>query len=180
MKLNVRIITATLFFMLSLSCFASAEEIMGRCVGFDKGKNQIRIIRDMNNDKAKPDFQLPIQTFTIPENTVVKDGLRIKLDLQDNKLKYYDEATDAIKVLDFQLISKKENVLPLDKEVVGEKFPAIDKAKKTVTIYSKRQKLLTVISVQDEVLELPLKVFDSGDDVKITTVEPGKAAKIDK
>ena len=50
----------------AMGCLASvalAEEIMGRCVMFDKAKNTITVIKDTNNDKANPNFQLPTATI---------------------------------------------------------------------------------------------------------------------
>lgn len=158
---------------------AFAEEIMGRCVAFDKDKNSITIVKDANNDKANPNFQLPPATFPVPAGTDVKAGKRIKLDTKENKLTYFDDATSAFKIIAFTLTDKQEGVEPTDARVASSKFPAIDKAKKTVTIYSKRQKVLTVLTVADDALALPEKTYDSGDDLKLT-VEGGKVTKIDK
>lgn len=180
MKKSFRIIAMTATLLGFMTSFACAEEVMGRCVAYDKTKNTISIIKDFNNNKANPDFQLPLLTYSLPEGTTAKEGKRIKLDLNENKLKYYDDTTNSLKTIDFKLVEKKENIQPLDRIVVGEKFPAIDKAKKTVTIYSKRQKVLTVISVDDNALSLPEKIYDSGDDIKVTVGEPGKAVKIEK
>lgn len=159
---------------------AQADEIMGRCVGFDKDKGTITIIKDAKNDKANPDFQLPAATYTAPSGTEgIKAGKRTKLDLKENKLKYYDDASSSFKTIDFTLVEKKENIIPEDAIVANKKFPAIDKDKKTVTIYSKRQQVLTVIGVKDDALALSDKVYDSGDDLKLT-VDGNKITKIEK
>lgn len=159
---------------------SGAEEVMGRCVVYDKAKNTITIIKDANNDKANPNFQLPPVTYELPSGAEpVKFGKRIKLDTKESKMKYYDDASNSFKTIDFTLIEKKEAVEPNDARVATGKFPAIDKEKKTVTIYSKRQKVLTVLSVPADALTLSEKVYDSGDDLKLT-VEGGKITKLEK
>jgi hypothetical protein len=54
------------------------------------------------------------------------------------------------------------------------KFPVVDKEKKTITVYSKRQKLLTVAQVADEYLGLPASTWDAGDEVRVYYLEQGK------
>lgn len=180
MKLSCRIVVLSL---LALSLFASAalaETIMGRVVAFDKAKRIITVVKDANNDKANPDFQLPPVSFELPSDVDrVKAGKRIKLDLKENKLKYFDDASVSFKTIDFTLVEKKEGIEAEDPIVANSSFPAIDKEKKTVSIFSRRQKVLTIISVPDDALNLPVNVYDSGDDLTLT-VEGGKLTKIEK
>ena len=167
----------------AMGCLASvalAEEIMGRCVMFDKAKNTITIIKDTNNDKANPNFQLPAATYELPSGAEpVKFGKRIKLDTKENKMKYYDDISHSFKTIDFTLVEKKEAVEPSDALVANSKFPVINKEKKTVSIYSKRQKVLTVISVSADAAALSENIYDSGDDLKLS-VDGGKITKIEK
>lgn len=180
MKFVGKIIVLIFIAISFLASHALAEEVMGRCVAFDKDKGTISIIKDVKNDKANPDFQLPPVSFALPSGAeAVKAGKRIKLDLKENKLKYFDDASASFKTLDFTLVEKKDGIEPEDALVANKKFPAIDKEKKTVTIYSKRQKALTVISMGADALALSEKVYDSGDDLKLT-VEGGKLTKIEK
>ncbi len=167
----------------ALGCFASfalAEEIMGRCVAFDQAKNTITVIKDVNNNKANPNFQLPPVTYMLPGGAEpVKFGKRINLDTKENKMKYFDDASNSFKIIDFTLIEKKEAVEPNDVLVANSKFPVINKEKKTVSIYSKRQKVLTVISVSADAAGLSENIYDSGDDLKLT-VDGSKITKIEK
>ena len=43
----------------------------------------------------------------------------------------------------------------------------MDKTRKTITIYSKRQAILTTFSVPDEYFMLPADTWDNGDEVRI-------------
>ena len=67
----------------------------------------------------------------------------------------------------------KDNPLVADK-----KLPAVDKEKKTVTIYSGRQKLYAVIALPEEYLDRPAATWDAGDEVRIFYKEPGKALRL--
>ena len=53
----------------------------------------------------------------------------------------------------------------------------VDKDKKTITIYSGRQKILETISVPEEYLSLPPSTWDAGDEVRIYYKEEGKALR---
>jgi hypothetical protein len=57
------------------------------------------------------------------------------------------------------------------------KFPAIDKTRKTITIYSKRLKSVTTFSVPDEYFSLPVDTWDNGDEVRIYYKQDGIAAR---
>lgn len=163
-----------------LTSVALAEEVMGRCVAFDKAKNTITIIKDTNNNKVNPNFQLPPATYELPGGAeAVKVGKRIDLDTKASKLKYYDDLSHSFKTIDFTLVEKKEAVEPSDALVASAKFPVINKDKKTVSIYSKRQKMLTVISVSADAAALSESIYDSGDDLKLT-VDGSKITKIEK
>jgi len=180
MKLFGKVLILSTVAMGLFASAALAEEVMGRCVAYDKAKNTIAIIKDTNNDKANPNFQLPAVTYTLPSGAEpVKFGKRINLDTKANKMKYYDDTSSSFKMIDFTLVEKKEAVEPNDALVANGKFPVINKEKKTVSIYSKRQKALTVISVSADAAALPEYTYDSGDDLKLS-VDGGKITKIEK
>ncbi len=64
-----------------------------------------------------------------------------------------------------------------DPALQGKSFPVIDKGKKTITIYSGRQKILETISVPEEYLDLPPSTWDAGDEVRIYYKQEGKALR---
>jgi hypothetical protein len=64
-----------------------------------------------------------------------------------------------------------------DPLVKDKKLPAVDKDKKTITIYSGRQKLYVVVQVGDEFMKYPDAEWDAGDEVRIYYKEDGKALR---
>jgi hypothetical protein len=59
----------------------------------------------------------------------------------------------------------------------AKKFPVVDKDKKTISIYSGRQKILVTFSLPEEYFALPATVWDAGDEVRVYYREEGKALR---
>ena len=112
-----------------------------------------------------------------------KAGLRMKLDAKKNEVTIYDPTTQSFKTLAYTLIEQKEGVAkdnPLvfdSSQNKARKFPAVDRDKKTITIYSSRQKMLTTISLPEEYFKLDDSTWDAGDEVRIYYKEEGKALR---
>lgn len=162
----------------------------GRVVKMDRDKGVVTLIRDANNDSQNPDYtHLPAHAYTIPKNPKEmgpepKAGLRMKLDTKKNEIVIYDPASQKFKTIPYTLIDQKEHVAKEDPVVwdaaqkKAKKFPAVDKDKKTITIYSGRQKILTTFSLPDEYFSLPESTWDAGDEVRIYYKEEGKALRL--
>ncbi len=162
----------------------------GRVVKLDKDKSTVVFIRDVKNDSQNPDYShLPALTYTLPKDPhemgpEPKAGLRLKLDTKKNEITIYDPAAAKFKTIQYTLIEQKENVAKDDPLVYdsaqkkAKKFPAVDKDKKTITIYSGRQKILTTFSLPEEYFSLPDSTWDSGDEVRVYYKEDGKALRL--
>lgn len=160
--------------------------IQGRVVEFDKGKRQITFVTEIAHDWKNPRYKgLPPVTMTLPVDPAEmgpepKAGGRIELDLAGNKFIIYDKATQGFKDVPFTLVDSLKGVEgehPLLMDAASgqpKKFPVVDKEKKTITVYSKRQKLLTVAQVADEYLALPVSTWDAGDEIRGYYLEEGK------
>ncbi|MBA4348736.1 MAG: DUF4881 domain-containing protein [Thermodesulfovibrio sp.] len=163
----------------------------GRAIAFDKEKRTVTIIRDRNEDPKKPDYTvLPPHTYALPVEIggeprmgpEPKVGLRMKLDAKKSEIIIFDTAAQNFKVIPFKTIEKKENVdkkspLLLDKDGKPTKFPIVDREKKTITLYSGRQKILETFNIPDEYFALPDYTWDAGDEVRIYYREEGKSLK---
>jgi hypothetical protein len=161
----------------------------GRAIQFDNTKGTVTIIRDKKADPQNPDYSyLPPMTYALPPDPKEmgpdpKVGLRMKLDTKNKQIIIFDQATQSFKTIIYTLIDQKENI-DKDNPLVYDKakdkaitFPVVDRAKKTITLYSKRQKILTTFTVPDEYLALPDHTWDSGDEVRIYYKEEGKARR---
>ena len=170
--------------ILAYGCGEMGKVDQGRVIAFDKAKGTVTLIRDMKADPKNPDYsQLPPFVYEIPKDfnemgPEPKAGLRMKLDAKAKQITIFDPASQNFKKIDFTLIDQKEGVDAEDPLVKDKKFPLVDKEKKAITLYSKRQKLLTTFSVPDEYFALPAGAWDAGDEVRIYYKEAGKARRL--
>lgn len=170
-------------------CKEYGKVMQGRVVEFDKDKKQVVFVTEVSHDWKNPRYKgLPPVTMTLPIDPMEmgpepKAGGRIELDMASNKFIIYDKATQAFKDVPFTLKDSLKNVegdhpLLVD-AATGQpkKFPLVDKEKKTITVYSKRQKVLTTVEVADEYLSLPASTWDAGDECRVYYVEEGKSQR---
>ncbi len=145
---------------LALTC-SSGKVDQGRVVKFDKDSGTVTIIRNFACRAGKTDYRLPAVVYTMPDRADMeqepKPGERIKLDTRDSlKITYYDSKAGKLETIPYALIDQKENVdgdSSLVFDASSEKardFPVVDTEKKTITVYSSRQKILTTFSLPEE------------------------------
>jgi hypothetical protein len=164
-------------------CTESGKVDQGRVVAFDKDKKLVTIIRDKKIDTLNPDYSyLPPLTYALPADPgetgpLPKAGGRMKLDAEKNQIIIFDPKIQNFKTIDFKPIEKKTGVEREDSLVKGKKFPVVDPQKKTVTIYSSRQKLLETFGLPEEYFALPESTWDAGDEVRIYYKEEGKSLR---
>ncbi len=168
---------------LALGCAEGGKVDQGRVVEFDAAKRLVIIIRDVKNDAVNPDYSyLPPLTYALPEDPAETGPLplaggRLKLDAEKNQIKIYNPKTKSFLWIDFKPIEKKTGIDRSNPLVKDKRFPVVDKAKKTITLYSARQKILETIEVPEEYLEWPESTWAAGDEVRIYYKEEGKALR---
>jgi len=175
--------------VLLMGCSDPGKVDQGRVIKFDKEARTVTMIRDKANDAQNPDYTyLPPVTYSLPTNLAEmgpepKAGGRMKIDNKKNQITIFDPATQNFKTIDFVMVDFKENIdknhpLVYDKEAdKAKKFPVIDKEKKTVTIYSGRQKTLSVIQLPEEYFSMPDSTWDAGDEARVYYKEEGKSLR---
>ncbi len=174
---------------LGFGCGELGKVDQGRVIEFDKEKMTATLIRDVKADPAKPEYTLlPPFTYQLPTNEMEmgpepKAGYRMKLDTKKNQIIIYDTVTQNFLTIDYKLVDQKENLDPKDPLVYdkatdkAKKFPVIDRDKKTITVYSKRLKIMTTFTPPDEYFARSDKTWDAGDEVRIYYKEEGKAKR---
>lgn len=183
-------LSAALSLALFFGCSDFGKVDQGRVVAYNKQAGTVTYIRDRKGEPMNADYSgLPPVTFTIPANPQEmgpepKAGLRMKLDTQKSQVVIFDPQAQAFKTIAFKIHDIQENVdkdhpLVFDKQAGKAKvFPMVDKSKKSITIYSGRQKLLVTFSVPDEYMAWPDSTWDSGDEVRVYYKEDGKALRL--
>ena len=161
----------------------------GRVIAFDKEKKEVTLIHDSAMDTMKPVYDvLPPSVFKLPVDPKEtgpepKSGQRMKLDTEKKVIVIFDSATQKfatipITIVDLQQSIDKQHPLVFDKaENKAKKFPVVDKEKKSITIYSGRQKMLCTFSVPDNYFTYPDSTWDAGDEVRIYYKTAGQAIR---
>jgi hypothetical protein len=184
-----KILLAALPVLFLAGCVDYGKVDQGRAVSVDKEKKTVTFIRNNSIDMNKPDFALPALTFSFPTNPgemgqEPKGGLRLKLDVEKGQIVLYDPKKQSFDTVNIQIVDKQEGIdskhpLVYDSATSKAKpFPAVDKDKKIVTIYSGAQKMLVSFIPPDEYLSLPASAWDAGDVVRIYFKEEGKALRL--
>jgi len=178
-----------LFLTLIIGCKDFGKVDQGRVVAYDKEKGFCTLIRDTSPDPKNPDYRyLPPIIYEIPKKPAEmgpepNPGLRMKLDTQNRQITIFDPAAQNFNTINYTLLDQKENVdkenlLVFDKEKKKPiKFPAVDRDKKTIMIYSKRQKMLVTLRLPEEYFKLPDYTWEAGDEVRIYYKQEGKALR---
>ena len=172
-----------------LGCDEYGKVDQGRVIAFDKDKQTVTVIEDKNMDSQNPDYAiLPPHTYTMPSDPAErgadpKVGLRMKIDAEAKIIKIFNPNTQVIEELSIAIVDAQKDIakdhpLVFDKDAkAAKKFPVVDKDKKTITIYSGRQKLLVTFSVPEEYFNFPEYTWDAGDEVRIDWKEKGTAIR---
>ncbi|WP_029457061.1 DUF4881 domain-containing protein [Solidesulfovibrio alcoholivorans] len=184
-----KILLAALPVLLLAGCVDYGKVDQGRTVAIDTEKKTLTMIPNMSTDPAKGDFKLPALTFTYPTNPMdmgqdPKPGLRMKLDTEKSQIVLYDPQKKSFETIAIQIVDKQQGIdskhpLVFDEASGKAKpFPAVDKDKKTVTIYSGAQKMLVTFIPPDQYMSLPASAWNAGDIVRVYFKEDGKALRV--
>jgi len=161
----------------------------GRTIAYNKETHEVTLIHDSAMNAQKPVYDvLPPSVFKMPADPKEtgpepKAGQRMKLDTEKKAIVIFDTATRKfatlpITIVDLQQPVDKEHPLVYDKaEKKSKKFPVIDQDKKTITIYSGRQKMLCTFTVPDTYFSYPESTWDAGDEVRIYYKTAGQALR---
>ena len=172
-----------------MGCDEYGKVDQGRVIAFDKDKQTVTVIQDKAMDSQNPDYSiLPPHTYTMPTDPAErgadpKAGYRMKLDVENKYIKIFNPGTQALEDIPISIVDAQKNIakdhpLVFDKDAnKSKKFPVVDQDKKTITIYSGRQKLLATFSVPDAYFGFPEQTWDSGDEVRVYFKEEGKALR---
>jgi hypothetical protein len=174
-----------LFAALALGCGQTQGQVeQGRVIAADNAKKTITMIRDVKHELGKPAYdQLPPVTFELPTNPAEmgaepKAGKLMDVNHKAREIVIFDDATQNFKRIKYNPIDEKEGVGLRNPLVAGKKFPVVDRVKKTVTVYDKRNRLITTFALPEEYFTKPDNTFGFGDEVRIYAKLPGKAQRL--
>lgn len=172
-----------------VGCGEYGKVDQGRVIAYDKNAKTVTLIQDKAMEPLNPDYStLPPHTYKLPVDPAEmgpepKAGLRMKLDTNAKVIRMFNTKTQqfddiSITIVDLQQNIDRNHPLVFDKATeTAKKFPLVDREKKTVTIYSGRQKMLCTFSVPEEYMSIPEAAWDAGDEVRIYYKSAGVAIR---
>ena len=165
-------------------CANPGKVEQGRAIAFDKQNGVVTLILDSapRSDQSKYDVLPPValrlpldpnETGPAPEA-----GKLLSFDTKQRMVVFFDAASGALKTVSYLPVDEQDGVSRNDPRVAKTKFPAVDRQKKTVTIYSRRKKILLTFAVPDEYLALPDDTWKSGDEIRYYYKQAGQALRL--
>jgi hypothetical protein len=157
----------------------------GRVIEYDREKGIVTYIRDTNYmEPGRPQYDLlppvsvRIPTVSAEMGPEPEAGKRMKLDTEKRQIVIFDTRSQDFRTIEYTLIDQQEGVFRSDARVESVKFPVVDREKKTITVYSARQRILTTYSVPDEFFALPDNTWKAGDEIRYYYKDPEQALRM--
>jgi len=168
----------------AMGCANPGRVEQGRAIAFDKQNGVVTLILDSAPKSDQPKYDvLPPVTVKLPVDPkeigpAPEAGKLLSFDTKKRTVVFFDPASAIVKTVSYQPVDEQNGVSRDDPRVANKKFPAVDRQKKTVTIYSRRKKLLLTFAVPDEYLALPDDTWKSGDEVRYYYKQSGQALRL--
>lgn len=165
-------------------CANPGKVEQGRAIAFDKQNGVVTLILDSAPKSDQPKYDvLPPVAVRLPldpsETGPAPDaGKLLSFDTKKRTVVFFDAASATIKTVSYLPVDEQDGVSRNDPQVANKKLPAVDRQKKTVTIYSRRKRLLLTFAVPDEYLALPDDTWKSGDEIRYYYKQPGQALRL--
>ncbi len=165
-------------------CANSGKVEQGRAIAFDKQNGVVTLILDSTPKSDQPKYDvLPPVTVKLPVDPneigpLPDAGKLLSFDTKQRTVVFFDPVSATIKTVSYLPVNEQDDVSRNDARVAKKKFPAVDRQNKTVTIYSRRKKILLTFAVPDEYLALPDDTWKSGDEVRYYYKQPGQALRL--
>jgi Domain of unknown function (DUF4881) len=183
-KRSVFALLAWVALLFTVGCANVGKVEQGRAVAFDKQNGVVTLILDSAPKSDQPQYDvLPPVEVKLPENSgeigaLPEAGKLLLLDTKARQVTFFDQESFTVKTVSYTTIAQHDDVAKDDPRVAKAKFPAVDRQKKTVTIYSRRKKILLTFAVPDQFIGLPDDTWKSGDEMRYYYKQPGQALRL--
>ena len=168
---------------LSLACdFGRVGQ--GRAVAYDKENGVITVVQESaGTPGGGVKYVLPVVQIKVPRDPKEmgpspNTGRLLLLDTQQQRAVVFDPASAALKTIAYRPLHDETGVFGDDPRVAKTTFPAIDREKKTITLYFAQERRLVTFTVAEDLLALPDDTWKAGDEVRYYYKQPGQALRL--
>jgi hypothetical protein len=150
-------------------CEVSGKVEQGRVIAYDKKADLVTLI-------PEPGVLPPVTVKTPADpdemGPVPAAGKLMRVDSKARQIVIYETASHGFRTISYTPIAQRSNVMK------APKTPAVDRAKKTITVYSPEQHVLVTFAGSEELLAMPDDTWRSGDVVRYYYKEPVQALRM--
>jgi hypothetical protein len=155
--------------VLLAGCGPLGKVEQGRVVAYDENTKRITLIREPN--------VLPPVTIEAPSDPeemgpAPSAGGLMAVDSENRRLIVYDRATQSIKTIPYTPLVERRNIAKSPGP------PVVDRARKTITLYSAKDHELITIAASDDLLAMPAATWRAGDVVRYYYKDPARALRL--
>ena len=182
-KQSWMIVVAVAILLSAAACGNYGKVEQGRAIAFDQQSGVVTLILD-SAPRSEPRYDvLPPVKVKVPQDpnemgAPPEPGRMLYNDFDKHQIVIFDPEAVAIKTVSYTVVERFDKVTRDDPRVAKGKFPRVDRQKKTVTVYSRRYKILITFAVPDEYFALPDNTWKAGDEIRYYYKEPGQALRM--
>jgi len=178
------ILIAAAALLCATACGNYGKVEQGRAVAFDKQNGIVTLILDSAPQSDQPKYdRLPPVQVKLPQNpnemgALPEPGKMLYTDFDKRQIVIFDPQAVAVKSVSYTVVAQFNNVAKDDPRVTKVKLPFVDRQKKTITVYSRKKKILLTFAVPDEYLALPDNTWKSGDEIRYYYKQADQALRL--
>ncbi len=157
-------------------CNVSGKVEQGRVIAYDRQAELVTLIPESLAPGAPGPGVLPPVTVKIPADPdemgpAPAPGKLMRLDTKARSLVVFDSATQSFRTIQYTPIAERRKVTKAPRS------PAVDRVRKTITVFSPEQHAVITFAASDDLLALPDDTWKSGDVVRYYYKDPGQALR---
>jgi hypothetical protein len=171
------ILTCLIGALILTGCGANGRVEQGRVVAYDPQTNRLTLILEAIPERSASPGMLPPVTITTPADPteigpLPTAGGLLRLDYQNHRIVIYDRATQSFKTISYTPVKERLHV----GKAPGP--PAVDRSRKTITVYAAAEHALITFAASDELLAMPADTWRAGDIVRYYYKDSGHALRL--
>jgi hypothetical protein len=158
-------------------CGKQGQVVQGRVITYDPQARQLTLIREPAGPAGSSPGILPPVTISTPEDpdemgpAPAAGGLML-LDSKNRRIVIYDRAAQSFRSVAYTPLEERYNVTKSPGR------PALDRVRKTITIYSAKDRSLITFAASDDLLAMPADTWRAGDVVRYYYKDPARALRL--
>lgn len=159
--------------LISSGCGISGKVEQGRVIAYDRDSGRVTLIPESPDSTRGPGVLPPVTVRTPADPAEMGPepaaGKLLLIDPKSRELVVFDPATQGFRRFSYTVLEERRNAAAAP--------PAVDRARKTIRIYSRADRMALTIAASDEMLALADDTWRFGDVVRYYYKDPAQALR---